>query len=102
MNDGTNMQKVMLLFKCKPGMGAPLLNAFKTSLEDTRAFDGCVSVSTFVDVDNPDTVMLYEEWATRGQQETYVAWRIEGGMEGARHPVPPPPPETSSLGADPA
>jgi quinol monooxygenase YgiN len=92
----------MLLFKCKPGMGAPLLNAFKTSLEDTRAFDGCVSVSTFVDVDNPDTVMLYEEWATRGQQETYVAWRIEGGMEGMLEPVLAAPLETYYLEADPA
>ncbi len=64
-----------------------MLEAFKTSLADTRAFDGCISVSTFVDVDNPDTVMLFEQWATRTHQEAYVAWRIEGGMIGMLEPV---------------
>lgn len=74
------MLKVILLFKCRPGMGEGLLEAFTTALVDTRAFDGCVSVKTYVDADNPDTVMLDEEWESKGQQEIYLAWRIENGM----------------------
>lgn len=81
------MQTVTLLFKCQPGMGAVLLEAFTASLGDTRAFDGCLSVKTFVDADNPDTVMLIEEWDSKDQQEAYLAWRIESGMIDLLAPV---------------
>jgi quinol monooxygenase YgiN len=74
------MEKVTLLFKCQPGLGATLLAAFTTALVDTRAFDGCISVETLVDADNPDQIMLFEEWDSRGQQEKYLAWRVETGM----------------------
>jgi quinol monooxygenase YgiN len=74
------MQKVTLLFKCQPGLGASLLAAFTATLGDTRAFDGCVSVETYVDSDNPDTIMLIEDWESRGQQEAYLEWRVESGM----------------------
>ena len=74
------MLKVTLLFKCQPRMGATLLDAFTASLGDTRAFDGCTSVETYVDSDNPDTIMLIEEWESRNQQEAYLGWRVESGM----------------------
>jgi quinol monooxygenase YgiN len=74
------MQKVILFFKCQPGMGEGLLEAFSTALADTRAFDGCVSVETYVDGDNPDTIMLIEEWDSKAQQEAYLVWRVENGM----------------------
>jgi len=74
------MQKVTLLFKCQPGKGADLLAAFSTALIDTRAFDGCISVETYVDADDPETIMLIEEWESRGQQEAYLGWRVESGM----------------------
>jgi quinol monooxygenase YgiN len=74
------METVTLLFKCQPGKGADLLTAFTTALVDTRAFDGCVSVETYVEADNPDNVMLIEEWESRSQQEAYLGWRVEGGM----------------------
>jgi quinol monooxygenase YgiN len=74
------MVHVTLLVKCQPGKGADLLAAFTTALVDTRNFDGCVSVQTFVDADNPDTVLLVEEWESRDQQEAYLTWRIESGM----------------------
>ena len=74
------MQKVTLLFKCQPGMGEALLTAFTTALVDTRAYDGCISVETLVDTENPDTIMLIEEWESRGQQEAYLAWRVESAM----------------------
>jgi quinol monooxygenase YgiN len=78
--DWTTMQKVILVFKCQPGTGAALLEAFTTDLVDTRAFDGCLSVETYVDADSPDTIILFEDWASKAQQETYLAWRIENGM----------------------
>src|ERR1700722_2306648 len=82
-----NMQTVTLLFKCQPGKGADLLAAFTASLGDTRTFDGCISVKTFVDADNPDTVLLIEEWDSRSQQEAYLNWRVESGMVEMLAPV---------------
>jgi quinol monooxygenase YgiN len=98
----TTMQKVILVFKCQPGMGAGLLDVFTTSLADTRAFDGCISVETYVDADNPDTVMLIESWESKAQQETYLAWRIDNGMIDLLGPVLAEPLEMRYLEAHPA
>jgi quinol monooxygenase YgiN len=96
------MQKVTLVFKCNPGMGADLLTVFTTALADTRAFDGCVSVETFVDANNPDTVVLIEDWDSKAQQEAYLNWRIENGMIDLLGPVLAEPLELRYLEAHPA
>jgi quinol monooxygenase YgiN len=96
------MQKVTLLFKCQPGMGKVLLEAFTTALVDTRAFDGCISVETYVDADDPDRVLLVEEWDSKAQQETYVAWRVENGMIEMLAPILAEPFEMHYLEAHPA
>jgi quinol monooxygenase YgiN len=74
------MQKVTLLFPCKPGEGKGLLEVFSATLGETRAFEGCVSVETFFDADKPDSIILIEEWESRAAQEKYLTWRIESGM----------------------
>ncbi|HAQ04412.1 MAG: putative quinol monooxygenase [Acidimicrobiales bacterium] len=71
---------VMAEFHCNEGMGELLLPGLIESLSDTRAFDGCESVETYVDQDDPDKVYLWEKWATRENYEQYIAWRIETGM----------------------
>jgi quinol monooxygenase YgiN len=83
-------------------MGVVLLDAFSSSLGDTRAFDGCLSVSTYVDSDNPDTIVLVEVWESRGQQEAYLTWRVENGMVGMLEPVLAEPLEMRYLDAHPA
>jgi quinol monooxygenase YgiN len=97
-----NVLKVTLLFKCQPGMGSVLLEAFTASLGDTRAFDGCVSVETFVDADNPDSILLIEDWESRAQQEAYLVWRIESGMIELLEPILAAPFEMHYLEAHPA
>jgi quinol monooxygenase YgiN len=87
MSDWVTMQRVTLVFKCQPGMGEGLLEVFSTSLADTRSFDGCLSVNTFVDADNRDTIILDEVWESRAQHEVYLAWRIENGMIDLLGPV---------------
>jgi quinol monooxygenase YgiN len=96
------MQRVTLLFKCQPGMGAVLLDTFTTALVDTRAYDGCVSVQTYVDAENPDTKLLDEEWDSRSQQEAYLEWRVESGMIEMLAPVLAEPFEMRYLEAHPA
>lgn len=70
---------VLVEINCKPGMGAEYNAAMAPLLPDTRAFAGCELVEVYVDQDNPDTVFLWEKWASRKDQEAYLAWRIETG-----------------------
>ncbi len=60
-------------------MSQVLLDGFQATLPDTRAYEGCVSVEVFIDVDVPDTLLLIEEWESRSHYEQYMAWRIETG-----------------------
>jgi quinol monooxygenase YgiN len=78
---------VMAEFHCNEGMGELLVPGLMESLSDTRAFDGCESVETYVDQDDPDRVYLWEKWTTRENYEKYIAWRIETGMLEALAPV---------------
>ena len=55
----------MAYFPCKEGMGEILLPAVLEGLSDTRAFEGNVSINTFIDQDNPDIIILWEKWETR-------------------------------------
>ena len=51
---------VMAEFHCNEGMGELLLPGLLESLSETRAFEGCESVETYVDQDDPDRVYLWE------------------------------------------
>ena len=68
------------MFACNEGLGAGLVETLKAALVDTRAFDGCESIEVYVDADEPDTVILWEKFATRAHHEAYRAWRVETGL----------------------
>ena len=71
---------VIVEFTCPEGVGEAFLPGLLDLLVDTRAFEGCESVETYTDSDNPDRILLWEKWATREHQEAYLAWRTETGM----------------------
>ncbi len=75
-------QTVHVIFSCQAGKGADFLALMESDqgLVATRAFEGCESVEVYTDVDNPDTIVLWEKFATRANHEAYLAWRIETGM----------------------
>ncbi len=77
------MEKVTVLFRYQPGRGEELLEELRTSSEGTRAFQGCGSVDIYVDADDPDTVLLLQEWESRTQCERWIAWRIDTGLHDA-------------------
>ncbi len=64
-----------------------LLPGLLESLSETRAFEGCESLETYVDQVDPDRVYLWEKWETRENYEQYIAWRIESGMLEALAPI---------------
>lgn len=55
------------------------LGALHTALADTRGFDGCEAVDTYVDVDRPGLVILLESWPTKEHHRRYLRWRRESG-----------------------
>lgn len=73
-------QTVKAVFPCQPGKGRDLVELLSHALSETRAFPGCLSVETYTDVDEPDTVVLWEKFETRADHEAYLSWRIENGM----------------------
>ena len=64
---------VILEFKCNEGVGPGFLEMLLGALADTRAFEGCENVETYTDADDPDRIVLWEKWATREDQEAYLA-----------------------------
>lgn len=75
-------QTTHVVFACQAGKGADLLAILGSDqgLVATRAFEGCESVEVYTDADNPDTIVLWEKFATRADHEAYLGWRIETGM----------------------
>jgi quinol monooxygenase YgiN len=75
-------QTTHVVFACQAGKGADLLATLGSDqgLVATRAFEGCESVEAYTDADNPDTIVLWEKFATRADHEAYLGWRVETGM----------------------
>ena len=70
---------VTVEFSFKPESYAAALEMLKASLGDTRNFEGCLKLDTYVDETN-NTVLLVEEWEETSHQEKYMAWRMETGF----------------------
>jgi quinol monooxygenase YgiN len=66
MPNGTDAQTVILMpvFTAKPESREKLALALRDLQELSREDDGCISYSVFVDVDDPQRFVLYEEWTT--------------------------------------
>jgi quinol monooxygenase YgiN len=72
---------VLVEVPCLEGKAAELLQVLLPALVDTRAFKGCELVEAYIGADNPDLVVLWEKWATQADQEAYLAWRAETGVD---------------------
>lgn len=49
------------------------------ALRDTRAFDGCLSVTVVQDHEDPTRVLAVERWASLEADAAYRAWRAGDG-----------------------
>ena len=70
---------VIVSFPAKEGMMEKLKETMKAALPDTRAFEGCISVDTYIE-DATNTIHLIEDWETLDHQATYLSWRVETGL----------------------
>jgi quinol monooxygenase YgiN len=70
---------VTLELPAKPDRVSEFLHVMREALVDTRAYEGCKSVETFVE-ESTGSVLLVELWETAEHQQAYMKWRIETGL----------------------
>lgn len=70
---------VTVEIKSKPGEGDKLVALFKDLLPDTRKYDGCISIDLYRNQDDPDVVILVEQWESAEHHTSYRNWRQETG-----------------------
>jgi quinol monooxygenase YgiN len=70
---------VLLEIEAKEGKADEMIAVLARNLGDTRARQGCQSVTVHRDHDKPNTVLLVERWATREDDDAYRAWRAGDG-----------------------
>ncbi|MGQ0846832.1 MAG: putative quinol monooxygenase [Sporichthyaceae bacterium] len=78
---------VTLLFPTKPEEADNFYKALVSVLPDTRAYDGCQSVTTHRDLEDPTKIFLIEVWDTIDHQKKYLGWRVETGLMEAIGPM---------------
>src|SRR4051794_30774052 len=72
---------VLLEIEAKDGSVDEMIRVLAANLGDTRARQGCESVTVHRDQAKPNTVLLVERWATRADDEAYRGWRAgDGGI----------------------
>ena len=70
---------VIVSFPAKADMLETLKEAMRSALPDTRSYDGCISVDTYIE-ESTNTIHLIEDWETIDHQAKYLNWRIETGL----------------------
>ena len=63
---------VIVSFPAKPETINNLKETLKSALPDTRNFDGCISVKTFIE-ESTNTIHLIEDWETLEHQQKYLS-----------------------------
>ena len=75
-------QFVVAEFHAVPGKLEELLATLKQVLPDTRAYDGCLGLESWLDEER-STIVLTEQWVSFDHYDRYLAWRGETGALGA-------------------
>ena len=83
---------VLLEVQSKPENLAELKSAFKNTLPDTRAYEGCHGVDVIGNQDDSCNFVLIQKWDSRQHYEKYLGWRTEtGALEALRAMLAQPP-----------
>lgn len=76
---------VTLKFPVQPAKLEDFLVLLKEALKETRVYNGCETVQTFVER-GTSAVFLVETWESAEHQQNYMGWRIETGLIDALDP----------------
>ena len=78
LEDEDLQEQVISIVNTATANGAGLGDGIAT-LAKTHGYT-ITSDEVYAHADNPDTIVLWEKFATRAHHEAYLAWRIETGM----------------------
>ena len=70
---------VTISFQAAEGKRDDLVETMQSILPDTRAFDGCNSITLTESTETPGLLMLLEDWETADHYAEYKKWRAESG-----------------------
>ncbi|MEZ5689746.1 MAG: antibiotic biosynthesis monooxygenase family protein [Caenibius sp.] len=86
---------ITIALDLKPEGAEDFMKYFEGLLEDTSKRDGFISIRIDRNMQDPNRIILIEEWNEAADYEAYVAWRTErGDMETiAAGLIAPPTPE---------
>ena len=76
---------VIVSFPAKAENLEELKESMRAALPDTRSFDGCLSVDTYIE-ESTNTIHLIEDWETLDHQAKYLNWRVQTGLLTALDP----------------
>lgn len=71
---------VILEAKAKPESVDAVKEMLAKRLPETRAYDGCQSLTAYLNEDDGRTLVIVEYWDSRQHYEKYLAWRTETGV----------------------
>lgn len=71
--------QVILELRAAPGRAEDIRAWLKGVLHETRSFEGCVTLHAVQNQEDPDIIVLVEQWDTRQHYERYLAWRVARG-----------------------
>ena len=71
---------VVIDTQVKPEALEQVKAALKAALPDTRAFDGCQGVDCYENTEDPNNLIIIDQWETPQHYEKYMAWRNETGF----------------------
>ena len=77
---------VIVSFPAKPEMLESLKESMRAALPDTRKYEGCISVDTYIE-ESTNTIHLIEDWESLDHQANYLNWRVETGLLTALDPL---------------
>ena len=70
---------VVAEFRAAPGKLDDLTATLKAVLPETRAYDGCLGLDSWLDEER-STIVLTEQWESFDHYDRYLAWRGETGV----------------------
>ena len=71
--------KVILELHVQPEFVEQVKAGFREFLVDTRAREGCEEVAVLQSQNDPDILVVLQQWATRSAYESYLTWRTDRG-----------------------
>tara|TARA_B100001996_G_C18255363_1_gene436949 strand:+ start:203 stop:496 length:294 start_codon:yes stop_codon:yes gene_type:complete len=71
---------IILEIEAQKDTGSEILNILKEVLPDTRNYDGCIDLKTYQNQENPDVIVLVEQFESKEKYSKYLSWRQETGV----------------------